>query len=406
MIPRRVVISLGLSQLISWGVSYYLIGGFGQDFVRDFGWSRDFVYSGFALALLVMGLSSPMTGRWIVRHGGRPVMLAGSFLNAVGCMGLGACSGPIGYLLSWACLGLGMRFTLYDAAFAALARIAGAHARSSMSQITLLGGLASTASWPVGYFLSGALGWRNALYCFAGFALLTVPLHVAIPQNRYEADDEDKGPSINLRKAVRGKAFMVAGTLYALLAAMVNFLNAGMSTHMIGILDGLGVAAGAAVGFAAFRGVGQSSARLGEVVFGRHICPLTLNLLACLLMPLCFVVGLYSGVSWLAAVGFAFAYGACNGILTITRGTVPLMLFGHEAYGELVGRLVAPSFMFSAIAPIIYAFVIDRFGTASALTLSIGCAVLATVAGAGLYLFSRPLSAYRACSPNSDNRIH
>ena len=43
-----------------------------------------------------------------------------------------------------------MRLTLYEAAFAALARIGGPEARRPMSQITLLGGLASTVFWPIG----------------------------------------------------------------------------------------------------------------------------------------------------------------------------------------------------------------------------------------------------------------
>jgi MFS family permease len=71
---RRTVICLGLSQLISWGVSYYLIGVFGEAIAAEFGWGRDVVYGGFALGLLVMGLASPMTGRLIDRHGGRKVM--------------------------------------------------------------------------------------------------------------------------------------------------------------------------------------------------------------------------------------------------------------------------------------------------------------------------------------------
>lgn len=403
MIPRYVVLCLGISQLISWGVSYYLLGGFNQDFVNEFGWSRDFVYSGFALALLVMGLSSHAAGRSINHFGGRRTMLAGSFLNAAGCAGLGMCSGAVSYLISWAFLGLGMRLTLYDAAFAALARIDGPHARRSMSQITLLGGLASTVFWPLGYLLSEELGWRNALYCFAGFAILTIPLHIVIPQARYEADEATQRKPTDSR-GVKQSGLISAGMLYGLSTAVVNFLNAGMSAHMIGILNGLGVAVGAAVGFATLRGIGQSSARLCEVVFGRSVNPLTLNLIASLLMPLSFMIGLCSGASPSAAIGFAFSYGACNGILTITRGTVPLELFGHVGYGELVGKLVAPSFVFSAVSPVIYAYVIDHFGVASSLMMSVGCAILVAAAGTHLYLIYRNQGPVKPRPSNSSGR--
>jgi hypothetical protein len=38
VIARRVVAALGLAQLISWGATYYLIGGFGEQISADLGW--------------------------------------------------------------------------------------------------------------------------------------------------------------------------------------------------------------------------------------------------------------------------------------------------------------------------------------------------------------------------------
>src|SRR3546814_14603654 len=78
-----------------------------------------------------------------------------------------------------------MRMCLYEAAFAALARIAGPAAKRPISQITLLGGLASTAFWPIGHMLAEAFGWRGALLCYAVIALLTIPPHPAIPPARF-----------------------------------------------------------------------------------------------------------------------------------------------------------------------------------------------------------------------------
>jgi predicted MFS family arabinose efflux permease len=89
-------------------------------------------------------------------------------------------------------LGIGMRLTLYEAAFAALARIGGPEARRPMSQITLLGGLASTVFWPIGHALGERLGWRGALMAYAALALLTVPLHLTIPGARH--DEAAGGP--------------------------------------------------------------------------------------------------------------------------------------------------------------------------------------------------------------------
>lgn len=392
MIHRRAVFCLGLSQLICWGVSYYLIGGFGEAIAADFGWSRDVVYGGFSVALLVTGLSSPLVGRLIDRRGGRGVMTAGSLVMAIGCLALAASRGLASYYGAWIVLGLAMRLTLYDAAFAALARLGGPGARRPISQITLLGGLASTVFWPVGNTLAHYFGWRGAVVAYAVIALATIPLNLAIPRGRF--GDSATGAPLDDRRplaATRGDR-VVAGALYALIATMASILNSGMSAHMIGILAGLGLAAAAAVWIAALRGVGQSLSRLAEVLFGRKLDPLALNLWATLLLPLGFVTGLFSNDYALAALFFAFCYGAGNGLLTITRGTLPLVLFDHRTYGAVVGRLLLPSFLVSAGAPLAFALVIDHFGAAAAIYLSILLSVLAFLAAAVLFVRFRPPS--------------
>lgn len=382
MIPRSTVLCLGLAQLVSWGISYYLIGAFGERIAAEFGWSQALIHGGLSAALLVMGLASPLIGRLIDRHGGRRVMCAGSLLTAAGCVGLALAQGVIAYYAAWLCLGLAMRLTLYDAAFAALARIGGRAARRPIAQITLLGGLASTVFWPLGHALAERLGWRGALLVYAGFALLTLPLHLALP--RGSASTSLQRTTTPAATPLPPADTRLAGLLYALIVTLAGVLNAGMSAHMIGILTGLGLPAAIAVWIAATRGIGQSLARLCEVLFGARASPFDLNLLACAVLPLCFAAGLAGGASALAALGFAFAYGAGNGILTITRGTLPLMLFDPLRYGSQVGRLLAPGFLLSAAAPLLYALLIERYGAAAALILS--GALAATMLAAALAL--------------------
>jgi hypothetical protein len=175
-----------------------------------------------------------------------------------------------------------------------------------------------------------------------------------------------------------------------LIVSVAAFLNSGMSAHMIPILTGLGLSAGVAVWATTLRGVGQSLARLGEVLFGGRLDPLALGLLASSFLPVAFVAGLFGGASALAGAAFAFAYGAGNGLLTITRGTQPLVLFDPRTYGTLVGSLTAPAFFLSALAPVVYALVIERASEAAALYLSAGLAVLVFGASALLAQRFRP----------------
>lgn len=388
MIARRTVVCLGFSQIVCWGVSYYLIGIFGEMIAAEMNWSRPLVYGGFSAALVVMGLTSPLTGSVIDRHGGKRVMVAGSVLTALACAMLAAATSIAVYYAAWLCLGVAMRMTLYEAAFASLARIGGPQARRPIAQVTLFGGLASTTFWPLGQALADVLGWRGAVLVYAGFALLTVPLHLAIPDTRFDTRDRIARPSVPA-PSFRGQA-LLAASLYATITTLASFLNSGMSAHMIPILAGLGLAASASVWIATLRGVGQSLSRLTDVLFGGGLHPLQLNLIAALILPFAFAIGLLSGDWLIAAMAFAFGYGAGNGIATITRGTLPLVLFDIRSYGALTGRLLVPSFLLAALAPMGYAFVIERFGESGALVFSFILAALLLAASLALHALFRP----------------
>src|SRR5690606_28337975 len=57
LISRRTVLALGISQLVCWGISYYVVGVFGEAMAADLGFSRSLVHGGFSAALLVMAFS-------------------------------------------------------------------------------------------------------------------------------------------------------------------------------------------------------------------------------------------------------------------------------------------------------------------------------------------------------------
>ncbi|WP_020177718.1 MFS transporter [Methylopila sp. M107] len=390
MIDRGLIWRVGFGQLIAWGVTYYLIGVLGGRMASDLGWSLTAVQGGFAAGLLVMGLSSPFVGRAIEAHGGRRAMTAGSLIGAAGLVLLSSAHSEIAYYAAWIVIGLAMRLTLYDAAFAALARIGGGAAKRAMAQITLLGGFASTVFWPIGDAVGEAYGWRAAALVFAGFSALSALIHLTIPDGRFlparpanGASPTPFAPSLSQRQT------RLAAALYALVAALVSALNSAMSAHMIGMLAGLGLGLGAAVWTATLRGFGQTAARGCEVLFGARLRAVDLNLAAAAMLVAGFAVALAVADGVATAVVFVLLFGAGNGLSTITRGTLPLAFFDPATYGSLVGRLIAPSFLLSAAAPIGYAAVIERYGAHAAVWLSIGLAGAALAAAFGLRAIDR-----------------
>lgn len=381
---RGAVARLGLAQLIGWGISFYLPGALGEAIVSAQGWSRSQVYGGLSAALCCMALLSPLAGEWIDRYGGRRVMCAGACCNALGCLIIAGNTHIPVYYLGWLVLGVGMRLTLYDALSTSLAQGAREQAREAMARVTLLGGLASTVFWPLGQGLLQVFGWRGALCVYALFALACLPLLRSVPGagERSSRDGPVGGPEPR-------NAVWLAGPLFTLMTMLTSFLSAGLSAHLPGLLDGLGSAGGWSVGVAALWGFGQLCARFVDMLYGARLPVLLHSLLAAACLPVSLAIGWLGGAqAWLAAL-FVFGYGAANGLAAIVRAGLPLVLFGAQGYGARVGRLLLPSYVLSAIAPLAYAEAHERLGARPTLGISVGIGVAIVSAALALFFVAR-----------------
>ncbi|WP_245300004.1 nuclear transport factor 2 family protein [Methylocystis bryophila] len=128
--------------------------------------------------------------------------------------------------------------------------------------------------WPLGHLLSAQFGWRYALFWYAAIAVTTIPLNCFISDKSYwvwpdRAPIRSTQPLASTRRDV-----LICGIIYALATTGANCLNAGMSAHMIPVLIGLGLGVSTAVWITTMRGIGQSAARLCEIMFGRRVDPL------------------------------------------------------------------------------------------------------------------------------------
>src|SRR4029079_2019243 len=92
-----------------------------------------------------------------------------------------------------------------------------------------------------------------------------------------------------------------------------------------------------------------------------------------------------------AGAVFTLLHGAGNGVLTIAKGTLPLVLFGVRDYGARQGLLMVPARFAQATAPWLFGLAIDRFG-AGALWFS---AALGLLAFAALMLLHDPSATAR-----------
>jgi MFS family permease len=346
----------------------------------DHGWSATFAMGGFSLALLVAGIVSPCVGRAIDRHGGHRVMPIGSLLAALALVVLTYAAQPIVYLAVWMLLGVAIAASLYDAAFATLGRIFGTAARPPITALTLAGGFASTVSWPLTHVLIENVGWRGAYLVHAALlALIAAPLHAfVLPRRRADPEPRPVDAVVAPTAVVwppHGWPFVIVVAAFAAYA----FVPSGLSAHLLAIFGRAGIDGGTAVAIGALFGPAQVAARICEFTFARHLHPLAVARFAVAMLLTAFVLVATFGLTVPIAAGFVIMFGVANGLITITRGTVPLALFGASGYGALIGRIAGPSLAMQAVAPLVLAFIAESVSDT---------AMLMTVAALALFAFS------------------
>lgn len=379
----RAVVALGITEIISWGTTFYLLGSVGEQIARETGWGRTLAFAGMTVGLIAAGVASPTIGRLTDERGARIILTAGSLLAAAGLCAVALAPEPWTYLAGWVVLGLAMRMTLYDASFAAMVQVAPNRGRLAISYLTLFGGFASTVFWPIGYWLAAEYGWRVTLFVFAA-------LHIAVcvPLNWWgltPRDDDVRGAALPAPPAkhavddgppLAGRERKIAFVLFTVMISANSFVFGAMSAHLISVLMAVGIAAAGAVLLASLKGVAQVAGRAWEVFLAPPMSAVTLGRIAVGLLPLAFLALVLGGASFQLALVFTLLFGVSNGLVTIVRGALPLALFGREGYGAMLGMLATPQLLTNAAAPLAYAAIVDAWGPSGGIAAVFAAAML------------------------------
>jgi len=361
---RSVVVStLGITQTLAWGSTYYLTAVFADPVTEALHLSRAWFFGVFSAALLLSGLLGPLAGRTIDRYGGRDVLAATNLVFAAGLVVLGLAPNLAGLVAAWALLGIGMGFGLYEAAFATAAGLYGREARNAITGITLFAGFASTVGWPTSALFIEHFGWRGACFAWAALHLL-----IGLPMNRLLVPKAaphapEVAPPQVAPAGIPWTMIVLAGVFGA-----TWFISTAMAAHLPRLLQAMGATPAAAIAAAALVGPAQVAARLVEFGLLRRMSPMIAARLATGLHPIGAVLLAIFGP--VVAVPFVLLHGAGNGMLTIARGTLPLALFGPAGYGLRTGLLSAPARILQGGAPLLFGIILDRGGPLQALLLS------------------------------------
>ncbi|HVE52017.1 MAG TPA: MFS transporter [Ramlibacter sp.] len=363
MKPGRAgtVAALGTAQTLAWASTYYLPAILAAPMARDLGVSAPTVFAAFSVALLVSAVLGPLAGGAVDRRGGRSVLMATSLGFAAGLGCLGSAQGPLDLFLAWAVLGIAMGSGLYEAAFSTLVRLYGSSSRGSITGITLIAGFASTVGWPLTAWIEAQWGWREACLAWAALhVFLGLPLNWCLPRAAIALPSE-------AAPAAPGNADvpLQSALLLSFVFAATWFISTAMAAHLPRLLQASGTTLAAAVAVGALIGPAQVAARLLEFGVLGKVHPLLSARLAAAMHPA--GAGLLALAGAPAAPIFGLLHGAGNGILTIAKGTLPLVLFGPHGYGQRQGVLMVPARVAQAFAPWLFGLVLDAWGSGALL---------------------------------------
>lgn len=352
MINRnRLSVGLGIAQILNWGTSYYIPMVMGKQVAADLGFSSAALIGGFTVGLLLTGAVSPLIGRYIEAHGGRGVSTAAPLAIASGLVCLSFSQGLATWYLAWMIVGCGMAMGLYDAAFGTIGRLLGNQSRGAFVGVTLLGGIGPVVALPGGTYLIGHIGWRDTLLIYAAIEVLVLtplvwfcvpPLSAAAPVSQRMPAPTDAP----LAKPARFAFFWMMTYV-----TVRNAINGTVFVHSLTLLQGMGFSLAVAVAATAALGPSQVGARVVDWFFGRKFSPLQVALFGAALLPL----GIFGLLAGMPALFFGICYGAGNGIYTVSRGTLPMHVFGPAGYAVRVGKLAMPSMIATAVSPTLFA---------------------------------------------------
>jgi MFS family permease len=260
------------------------------------------------------------------------------------------------FYLVWVGIGLAMAATLYEPAFAVLAKWFERGRARALLLVTLAGGLASTIFLPLSAWLVEAQGWRGALFALAAIlALLTILPHALVLRRRPEdlgllpdgirptrspreetarAPNEPRAElrSVPLGAALRGLPFwLLVGAL-----SLGTLSQAAMYVHLIPYLAEKGYGLGSAATLTGLIGASQVLGRVLLTFLEDRLRRDAMMAGIFALQAAALVVLIWSRDP-LGVLMFVLPFGAASGAVTISRALAVADFYGPAYYASIGG---------------------------------------------------------------------
>ena len=367
--------SLGISQIVSYGLLFYVFAQLKTPLAEAAGVSETAVLAAVTGSLVLQGVLAPVVGGWVDRHGALPVMAAGLAIGALGVFMLPRVAAIEWIWLCMAPIGVAFSMSTYEVAFGAAVQMDEGRARRNITYITFYGGVASSITWLSVAPMLAFFGLEDTCTITAAVMLLMASRFLVLSR-RVRSVRPARGEEAPFSWAgmtrVERWAIIVLGTT----STIEYLVFAGTSLMWINWFS-IQFGPAVAVVLASVYGPFQVVGRVIEMASASRFDARWTAVAAFVLVPLSIFLARTDDLA--VAVLAMMLFGMGHGILTVSFGFVTNMYFRAEVYGRAKGWISAPRGFGMAFGPSVgsalFLVGVDAF-FAVMLALSLSCGVL------------------------------
>ena len=352
---RRVPVhSLGISQILAYGMMFYAFAPLKSHLATAIGQSETMVLTMLSAALIFQSMLMPSVGGWCDRFGALLVMRLGFVAGGVGMGGMSLVimepfANPVWFGICLVPVGIGMAMATYEVAFSAAVQLDEPRSRRSISIITFYGGVASSLTWLSLHQLLILVGLGGTCLVIAAVLGLASVMMTAADRRTPPIAARERGAAAPFRWGMLRPSEKRAMLLLGASGALEYLLFAGATLLWINWFaaqfDNLPLAVLLASIYGPFQVVGRGI----EMVAGKHLDARLTGLIAALLVPVALFLVQIPSIP-MAVLAMAL-FGMGHGVLTVSFGFVTNLYFRAEIYGRAKGIIATPRAFGAAIGP-------------------------------------------------------
>jgi MFS family permease len=239
--PVVVIVAGCVISLVGFGIRS-IFGLFLEPMTEARGWDRETFAFAMAIQNLLWGLGLPFAGALADRFGPVKVIVVGALFYAAGIWGMAQAEGPLAlHMTGGVLIGLGVAFTAFSIALAAMARMVGPERRSVVLGVgTAAGSLGQVVFSPVTQGFIASFGWNDALVILSLTTLVLIPLAFVLPNMTTKGEveiEQSLGDALREASGHRGYVLLTIGFF------VCGFHVAFITVHFPAYVKDLGLAA-------------------------------------------------------------------------------------------------------------------------------------------------------------------